>query len=107
MATDNTDHNAKPFCDECLKDFIPHAAHDERQGQIAGISGDVIQAAQSTLLHVQNEYRDHQLPFWALRVAWEAARFAWYVTQGDLGTARDKLQLVEDAIADFKRRPVR
>lgn len=70
----------------------------------SALPGDIIQAAQSTLLQLQNEYRDSQLPFWALRVAWEAARFAWYVTQGDLGTARDKLQLVEEAIADFKRR---
>jgi hypothetical protein len=67
-------------------------------------TGEIVQAAQSTLLNLQMQYRDTTLPFWALAVAWEAARFAWYVLQGDLGTARDKLQFVEEAIAAFKRK---
>jgi hypothetical protein len=64
----------------------------------------IVQSAQSALLKLQMQYRDTTLPFWALAVAWEAARFAWYVVHGDLGTARDKLQLVEDAIAAFKQK---
>ena len=67
-------------------------------------AGEVIQAAQSALLKVQMQYRDSDPKFWALAVAWEAARFAWYVVHGDPGTARDKLSLVEEAVADFKRK---
>jgi hypothetical protein len=64
----------------------------------------MVQSAQSALMKLQMQYRDTTLPFWALAVAWEAARFAWYVVQGDFGTASDKLQLVEEAIAAFKRK---
>ena len=63
----------------------------------------IIQAAQSTLGQLQYTYRDHDPKFWALAVAWEAARFAWYVVEGDAGTAADKLQLLQTAIADYQR----
>lgn len=72
---------------------------DEKQ-----VATDGVQATQSMLMHIQMLYRDSEPPFWAVAVAWEATRFAWYVVQGDIGTARDKLLLVEEAIADFKRR---
>jgi hypothetical protein len=64
---------------------------------------DTIQQAQTTLGQLRMTYRDSQPEFWALAVAWEAVRFAWYVTDGDLGTAQDKLALIKEAIADFER----
>lgn len=75
---------------------------------------DTIQQAQTTLGQLRMAYRDSQPEFWALAVAWEAVRFAWYVVDGDtgthcvgavrcLGTAQDKLALVKEAIADFER----
>jgi hypothetical protein len=49
------------------------------------------------------KYRDSDPCFWALAVAWEATRFAWYVLSEDPGTARGKLQLTEKALSDYKR----
>jgi hypothetical protein len=69
-------------------------------------ASEIVQSAQSTLMKVQMRYRDTTLPFWALAVAWEATRFAWYVVQGDLHTAQDKLHRVEEAIGDFKRKTI-
>ena len=66
-----------------------------------------IQAAQSALGQLQFAYRDHDPKFWALAVAWEAARFAWYVVEGDAGTAADKLALLQTAIADYQRMTTR
>jgi hypothetical protein len=54
----------------------------------------IIQAAQSALGTLQYTYRDHDPKFWAL---------AWYVVEGDAGTAADKLQLLKTAIADYER----
>ena len=65
---------------------------------------EVIQDAQTALGRLQMKYRDTTPDFWALRVAWEAARFAWYVVEGDRGTAADKLHLLKDAIADYERK---
>lgn len=64
---------------------------------------DTIQHAQTTLGQLRMTYRDSEPEFWALAVAWEAVRFAWYVADGDLGTADDKLTLVKEAIADFEQ----
>ncbi len=64
---------------------------------------DIIQDAQTMLGQVQMTYRDSELPFYALAVAWEAARFAWYVADGDVGTAQDKLTRLKEAITDFER----
>ena len=63
---------------------------------------DIIQKAQSTILKLQASYLDSQPAFWALAVAWEATRFAWYVVAGDHNMAMDKLQLLKRAIADFE-----
>ena len=68
---------------------------------------DIIQDAQMTLGQLQMTYRDDDVRFWAIAVAWEAARFAWYVVAGDCGTADDKLRLLKDTIADFERRAQR
>ena len=51
----------------------------------------------------QHAYRDSQPEFWALRLAWEAVRFAWYILAGDADTAAAKLALVKDAIKDCER----
>lgn len=69
-------------------------------------ASEIVQRAQSALMKMQMRYHDTALPFWALAVAWEATRFAWYVVQGDLSTAQDKLHCVEEAISDFKRKAV-
>jgi hypothetical protein len=63
----------------------------------------LIQAAQTTLGQLQHHYRDTQIEFWGLAIAWDAARFAWYVVSGDLGTAAAKLVLLQEAIADYER----
>ena len=64
---------------------------------------EVIQTAQTAIGRLQMKYRDTTPDFWGLRVAWEAARFAWYVVEGDRGTAADKLHLLKNAIADYER----
>jgi hypothetical protein len=74
--------------------------------QLPSSPTDVIQSAQTALGKLQMQYRDSQLEFHALGVAWEAARFAWYVVSGDLGTATDKLQLLDDWIATYRRQRV-
>ena len=71
--------------------------------QLPSSPTDVIQSAQTALGRLQMQYRDSQIEFYALGVAWEAARFAWYVVSGDLGTAADKLQLLDDWIATYRR----
>ena len=63
----------------------------------------MIQAAQNALSKLKFTYRERDPQFWALAVAWEAARFAWYVVESDPGTAADKLALLQTAIADYQR----
>ncbi len=64
---------------------------------------DIIQEAQTALGKLQMTYRDSQPQFWALALAWEAARFAWYVASNDLDTAREKLARVRGALQDVER----
>lgn len=61
-----------------------------------------LQSLQNAIGNLQHSYRDNQVEFKAGLVAWEAARFFWYVVAGDLDTAREKLILVEEAITYFK-----
>ena len=91
---------------------------------------DSVQNAQTMIGQLQMQYRDSDPKFWALGVAWEPLRFAWYVLDGDtcthshshsaslrglscvgavrcFGAAQDKLRLLEDAIADYQRRSKR
>ena len=65
---------------------------------------DIIQEAQAALGKLQMTYRDSQPEFWALALAWEAVRFAWYVCAGDTGAALEKLELVRRALAAVERR---
>jgi hypothetical protein len=44
-----------------------------------GIIADRLQAIQSELVGIQMGYRDTQIEFWALALAWEAVRCAWYI----------------------------
>jgi hypothetical protein len=62
----------------------------------------LIEAMQTTLGRLQRQYEDLALEFWALHLAWEAVRLAWYVVvqQDDGG----KLALVEIAVKDFRGR---
>lgn len=64
---------------------------------------DRMQALQTEVARFQHAYRDSQPEFWALRLAWEAVRFAWYILAGDADTAAAKLALVKDAIKDCER----
>ena len=64
---------------------------------------DSVQSIQTTIGQLQMQYRDADPKFWALAVAWEALRFAWYVLDGNLGTAQEKLARVKAAIDDFER----
>ncbi len=63
-----------------------------------------IQDAQSKLGQLQQEYSDSQLSFWALALAWEATRLAWYVADHDDASAREKLASVKTALADLERK---
>jgi hypothetical protein len=63
-----------------------------------GAITDRLQKIQSELLTMQNGYRDTTLKFWALALAWEAVRFAWYVCADDLG-AQAKLRDLKLALA--------
>jgi len=58
-----------------------------------------IQRIQDELGALQMSYRDHQPEFWALRLAWEAVRFAWYVVNSQ---SDEKLASVETALCDFQ-----
>ena len=64
---------------------------------------DSVQSIQTTIGQLQMQYRDADPKFWALAVAWEALRFAWYVLDSDLGTAQEKSARVKVAIDDFER----
>jgi hypothetical protein len=66
-------------------------------------AADIIQNAQTAVGQLRDRYNQHQREFWALAVAWEAVRFAWYVVTGNLDTARNKLDLVKTAVTDFER----
>ena len=63
-------------------------------------SSELIQQMQNMLGRLQVGYSEATPEFWALRLAWEAVRVAWYVVtqQNDGG----KLQLVEGALKDLK-----
>ena len=61
-----------------------------------------LQLMQDMIGSLQRQYdQDTVLQFWALRLAWEAIRLAWYVVaqHNDGG----KLELVDDALVDFKQ----
>jgi len=72
--------------------------------QLSSAPAEVIQLAQTALGKLQMQYRDSQIEFYALGVAWEAARFAWYVVSGDRGAAADKLRLLDDWLATYRKR---
>jgi hypothetical protein len=60
----------------------------------------LIQHVQITLGNLQLQYSETRPEFWALRLAWEAVRLAWYVVaQHEEG---GKLALVEGALKDLR-----
>ncbi len=60
-----------------------------------------LQQAQSVIGKAQTRYSDSDTCFWALGLAWEAVRLAWYeVVEGHNG---GKLRNVENALNDYKR----
>ena len=66
-----------------------------------GDLGAQIQQMQSLLGRAQTLYNDSDIRFWALGLAWEAARLAWYeVVEGHNA---GKLRNVENALNDYKR----
>ena len=62
----------------------------------------LIQQLQTTLGRLQMQYSETAVEFWALRLAWETVRLAWYVVaqHHDGG----KLALVEGALKDLQER---
>ena len=72
-----------------------NAVPPDRQGRL-----DQLQLIQSALLRLQDGYTSNAGEFWALRLAWEAVRHAWYVVAGDEVTSADKLASVKGAIKD-------
>ncbi len=65
-------------------------------------SAAIVQRAQTALGRLQMQYSDDRPEFWALLLAWEATRLAWYVVSDD-PTADGKLRLVVTALDDFER----
>ncbi len=64
---------------------------------------EIIQAAQMQIGQLQMTYRDADPNFWALALAWETVRLAWYVVEGNFELAcHEKLPLVRQALADFE-----
>ena len=63
---------------------------------------ELIQQLQTTLGRLQMQYSETAVEFWALRLAWETVRLAWYVVaqHHDGG----KLALVEGALKDLQER---
>jgi hypothetical protein len=63
---------------------------------------ELIQQLQTTLGRLQMQYSETAVEFWALRLAWETVRLAWYVVaqHHDGG----KLALVEGALKDRHER---
>ena len=64
---------------------------------------ETLQTAQNTLGDLQRQYRNWQLEFHALALAWEATRLAWYVVSRDLDTAQFKLERVREALDGYER----
>ncbi len=65
---------------------------------------EILQDAQTRVGKVQMLYHDTDAEFWALGLAWEAIRLAWYVVDGNLNLAcGEKLPLVKSALSDFER----
>lgn len=63
-----------------------------------------IQAAQSALAKIQLQYRDNTREFWALAMAVEFVRVAWYEVAKDPDTAHEKLtDNAQRALEDFER----
>lgn len=62
-----------------------------------------LQTIQTQLGKLQYTYRDNRPEFWETLLCWEAVRLAWYVVNGDLDTARDKLMGVQDALTDCEK----
>jgi len=62
-----------------------------------------LQKIQQQLDRLQYSYADNRPEFWAILLAWEAVRLAWYVVSGDPGTAREKLELVKSALTNAER----
>ena len=63
---------------------------------------ELIQQLQTTLGRWQMQCSETAVEFWALRLAWETVRLAWYVvTQHHDG---GKLALVEGALKDLQER---
>jgi len=86
-----------------LTQFKPIPSSSSRP-TAASNSGDLagqLQQAQSVLGKAQRSYSDSDVRFWALGLAWEAVRLAWYeVVEGHNA---GKLRNVENALNDYKR----
>jgi hypothetical protein len=67
---------------------------------MSNLTTRALQAIQEEIFNLQNGYRDHQSQWWALRLAYEAVRCAWYFC--DNGSA-EKLGEVREALADLER----
>jgi hypothetical protein len=63
-----------------------------------------IQEAQSTLAKLQLQYRDNTREWWALGMAVEFVRVAWYEVSKDPDTAREKFtDQASQALTDYER----
>ena len=65
------------------------------------VTGERLLVIQAELGRLQQDYRDTDVEFWAIALAWEAVRCAWYVVaQG----SREKVASVRQALADLELR---
>jgi hypothetical protein len=62
-----------------------------------------IQSAQSALAELQMQCRDNAREYWALGLAVQFVRVAWYEANKDPNTAREKLESAHQALAEYER----
>lgn len=62
----------------------------------------IIQRAQDLLGELYTKYPDSSLEFYALWLAWEATRHAWYIVDHDFRSAIEKMGCVRKAWQRFE-----
>jgi len=67
---------------------------------LAKEGAQIVKNIETTLSRLQHRYKEYQPEFWALKVAGEAARFAWHAIEGDLDTIRKRFDFLKLAVED-------
>ena len=70
------------------------------QHLLATEGAQIVKNIETTLSRLQYRYKEYQPEFWALKVAGEAAHFAWHAIEGDLDTIRKRFDFLKLAVED-------